>query len=100
MDLEELGLSVRAYNGVRHLAKVGESIDTVEQLCCFTVRTLMRQPNVGRITICEIQEKLKKVGRYLNEDSPPSSKTKWEIIILKLANIEKMLESKGFKKTV
>ena len=54
MNIEELDLSVRAYNCLKRA-----KIDTVEQLSRFTKDDLLKTRNIGQKTADEIYEKVK-----------------------------------------
>jgi len=64
-SLDDLELSVRAYNCLKHA-----DIDTVEQLCNMTEDEISKVRNLGLKCVVEVKEKLREIGKELNSDKP------------------------------
>ena len=60
MTIEELDLSVRAYNCLKRAG-----INTVEELTKMTEEDMMKVRNLGRKSLEEVQQKLAEVGLSL-----------------------------------
>lgn len=65
VPIDELELSCKAANAMRNMG-----IETVNQLLTIKRSKLIRQKNVGRKTICEIEGELAFFGLSLPEDEP------------------------------
>ena len=65
MRIEELTLSVRAYNALKD-----EEIHTVERLCEHTAIEILRIPNFGKVSLQDVRRALKDVGRHLFGEEP------------------------------
>lgn len=63
IKIEELGLSVRAYNGLKKA-----HLDTVAQVVALTHKDLVSIKNLGKKTLHEILEKLKEFGYEVQEN--------------------------------
>lgn len=68
MDLAELGLSERAYRCL-----VNAQIQTVEELCLLTARQLLKLPGLGKGTLRDIEEVLRRHARSLHRGEPDHS---------------------------
>jgi len=69
LSLEELGLSTRAYNSLRHAG-----IHTIDDLLLKTKDELMRIKNFGQKSLQELEEKLKEKGLRLRDGNSDSEK--------------------------
>ena len=65
MSIEELGLSVRSYKGLKHLG-----VETVGELIRVRPAELVRLKNFGKISLDEIRKVLQTMNLSLNE--PPA----------------------------
>lgn len=63
LSIETLGLSTRAYNGIRR-----DGINSIRDLCSRTQEDLMRRRSMGRKTVDEIIQKLKEKGLELKKE--------------------------------
>lgn len=66
LTLEDLGLSTRAYNSLRHAG-----IHTIEDLLSKTREDLMKIKNFGQKSLQELEEKLKEKGLSLRDGGNP-----------------------------
>lgn len=61
-ELQSLGLSVRSLNALHFVG-----CRTIEKLCAYTEKELLNIPNLGRMAVGNIKEKLKNRGLSLDK---------------------------------